>query len=131
MKKIVVFWLALAISAACAAPVVVPNKPEPPPSKIMVVYPKEGGTISAPSTFLIGSVPAGRSVTSNGLPVRVNDQGFFAHVVALKPGKNTFTLVLNDADPADAASKRTLSVTREVPPKSIPANVMKIDQNSI
>lgn len=89
---------------------------------ILVVYPKEGARIDAGSTFLIGSSPAGTSVTCNGAPVTSSSLGYFAHVVRLKPGKNTFNLVRQDK--TELKFKRT--VIREVEPRPLPPKPIKI-----
>lgn len=74
---------------------------------IRVVYPRNGSQIAASSTFLIGCCTEGTALTCNDLPVKVNSKGFFAHVVKLTRGKNTFLLKL------DTGATREISVERE------------------
>ncbi len=74
---------------------------------IRVVYPRNGSQIPASSTFLIGCCTEGTALTCNDLPVKVNSKGFFAHVVKLTRGKNSFLLKL------DTGATREISVERE------------------
>jgi N-acetylmuramoyl-L-alanine amidase len=64
---------------------------------LLLVYPRgeNNNRIDSASTFLVGAVPPGRSLTCDGQPVRVNVSGYFGHVVKLNYGKNSFTLVLS------------------------------------
>jgi len=71
---------------------------------IRVVYPTPESKIDASSSFIVGCCQPGDSLTCNGAPVRMNKQGFFAHVIPVKPGDNKFTLV----------ESGTVQATREV-----------------
>lgn len=84
--------------------------------RIMVVYPRDGSRIEASSTFLIGSAPPGGALTCQGQAVRLSKQGYFAHVVNLKAGANSFVLRLGDGTPEE----RTVVVNRDVPPRPLP-----------
>src|SRR5579875_3067215 len=66
-------------------------QPAEAPGGIMVVYPKEEATVAAAATFLIGSCPPGSTLTCQGRPVRLNAQGYFAHVVASTPVPTAFS----------------------------------------
>jgi len=86
------------------------------PGGVMVVYPTDSTPIAASSTFIIGSCPPGSTLTCQGQPVRLNAQGFFAHVVALKPGANNFLLTRNN----DQSLSRTITVNREAALATVP-----------
>lgn len=97
------------------------------PSGIMVVYPKPDTTVQAASTFIVGSCPPGSTLTCQGKPVLLNAQGFFAHVVELKPGDNSITLV-KDGSPQ---TTRLLAVRREVPEPPLPTGGATIAAGSL
>lgn len=112
------------------------NRPvEPPPKEpigvekngIRLVYPHDASKIAAPSTFFAGAIPPGSTLTLNGQAVKVNAQGFYAHVMPLAIGTNRFTLT-RDGDPAKTFS---LSITRPVPPKPVPASPAQFLKSSI
>lgn len=98
--------------------------PEPSPAEplgverngIRLVYPHDGDRIAAPSTWFAGAIAPGATLMANGQPVRVNAQGFFAHVVPLKIGANTVNLVLN----GDPNTNFALTIKRPAPPKPVP-----------
>jgi len=92
---------------------------------IKVVYPS-GSAIPAASTFIAGAVTAGTTLTCNGSAVHVTPEGFFAHVVALKPGGNSFLLVQQPT-----GKQRELTIKREVPLPPISADVFKIDSEHL
>jgi N-acetylmuramoyl-L-alanine amidase len=81
----------------------------------MLVYPKDGATVDSSSTFLVGSCPPGSELTIAGEPVKLNAQGYFACVVKLKPGRNSFELVRN----GDQLLKRQIDVIRPEPAKPL------------
>ncbi|HND07100.1 MAG TPA: hypothetical protein PL012_15540, partial [Candidatus Obscuribacter sp.] len=61
---------------------------------IYVSYPQGGTTaITASSSFIIGSVLPGGSLSINGKPVSLNKDGFFAQTVPLTRGVNRFQLL--------------------------------------
>lgn len=62
-------------------------------SALTVVYPRSGAVIDSRATFIIGAASPGASVTCNSEPVRTNGAGFFAHVVKLNRGENSFNIV--------------------------------------
>ncbi len=92
---------------------------------IKVTYPS-GSTIPAASTFIAGAVAAGTSLTCNGAPVHVSPEGFFAHVISLKPGENSFLLVQ-----PQTGRQRELIVKREMPPPPIGAGTFKLDSEHL
>ena len=94
---------------------------------ILLVYPHDGSTIDAPSTFLVGAVPPGTALTQNGRPIKVNKAGFFAEVVPLARGDNHFDIVKN-GNPSDDFS---LTVLRPMPPQPVPANPPQILASSM
>ncbi|HEY9787587.1 MAG TPA: N-acetylmuramoyl-L-alanine amidase [Candidatus Obscuribacterales bacterium] len=98
---------------------------------ILLVYPKDGALISAASSFLIGAAPPGSSLTVDGQPVRLNRFGYFAHVVPLNPGRNTFTLKLTNGPALGSDVSRTISVQREMPPEPVPAGRFTLIPESI
>jgi N-acetylmuramoyl-L-alanine amidase len=82
-------------------------------SPIKVVYPSPNNHIPAATTFIVGACNPADSLFINGLPVKLNAQGFFAHVVALKPGENNFALdEKNEKD--ETIATRKMKVFREV-----------------
>jgi N-acetylmuramoyl-L-alanine amidase len=92
---------------------------------IKVVWPS-GTAIPASSTFIAGAVAAGAGLTCNGTTVHVSPQGFFAHVVQLKPGENSFLLVQTST-----GKQRELTIKRELPTPPISADVFKIDSERL
>ncbi len=94
---------------------------------ILVVYPKDKAEIDAPSTFVVGSCSPTSTLTLNGLPVKLNKEGFFAHVIRLTPGSNTITLC-RDASP-DLTLK--LTVNKPLPPPPLPGSPLQILKGSI
>lgn len=81
------------------------------PSEISIVYPSNNLLIPASSTFIVGSCPPGRQLQCNGTDMRISAKGYFAHVVTLKPGANTF--VVTEVGSPD--QKREVTVRREMP----------------
>lgn len=86
---------------------------------IKTVYPDPTAVIQAPSTFIIGASDPGQSLTCNGENVRLNDHGFFAHVVRLKPGDNQFTL-------RSGEQLNELHIKREILPPPIKLGELKL-----
>jgi N-acetylmuramoyl-L-alanine amidase len=74
---------------------------------LLIVYPPDKAVIKATSSFLIGSVKLGNTLTCNGEAVPVNNQGFFAHQVPLNPGENSFRLV------SSSGNEQTVKLIRE------------------
>lgn len=105
--------------------------PMPPPSKekpLLVVYPR-GGEIAAASSFIVGATLPGYQVAVDGAPVPVNKQGFFAHVVALKPGKNSFTV--QSISPEGAVTSMVAEASREKPPPIMNSEILAFDKESL
>jgi N-acetylmuramoyl-L-alanine amidase len=94
---------------------------------IRLVYPHDGSSIASPSTFLVGAIPPGSTLTANGQPVRVNPQGFFAHVVPLSIGANSFNLMRDGA----ATSTFAFTIKRPAPPKPVPSSPPQFRKSSI
>lgn len=92
---------------------------------IKVTYPS-GSAIPAASTFIAGAIAAGTTLTCNGAPVHVSPEGYFVHVVPLKPGENTFLLVQ-----PQTAKQKELVIKREMPPPPISADTFKIDAEQL
>lgn len=99
----------------------------PEKNSIYVAYPKDGGKVNAASTFFIGAAAPDKQIQINGAPVRKNAQGFFAHVVPLKRGTNTFTVGAADK----SLPEKTIHVSRPVPPPTISPGVMEIAEDSL
>lgn len=93
---------------------------------LLLVYPKPNSTISAASTFLIGSVPAGQTASVNGISIKLNAEGYFAQVVPLKPGRNEF--LLKGSGTTDSLS---LTINREQPVPAIPPGALRFAPKSI
>lgn len=100
---------------------------KPQENQIMIVYPDNSAKISARSTFFIGSCHSGDRLSCNGQSVRLNSSGFFAHVVQLQPGDNTFVF----SEDGSVQAQRTMHVTREVGPLPIADNDICIDKTSL
>lgn len=90
-----------------AAAPVVDNNP------IKVVYPSPNNHIPTTTTFIVGACGATDSLFINGAAVKLNPQGFFAHVVTLKPGENNFEL-LEKNEKNETAATRKMKIFREV-----------------
>lgn len=80
---------------------------------IKVVYPGPNNRIPAATTFIVGACHTSDLLFINGNPVKLNAQGFFAHVVALKPGENNFDLEAKN-DQGEASATRKMKIFREV-----------------
>ena len=67
-------------------------------NKLVLVYPRNGATISADSTFFVGNTNPKATLTINGKPVKVYANGAFVRVYNLQKGKNLIVLrsVLNN-----------------------------------
>ena len=77
------------------------------PNSIYIAYPTDTTVIQAPSSFIVGAIPAGHTLTCNGEKVRVNELGFFAHVISLRHGANRMLLNLDNGQAArDLAIRR-------------------------
>lgn len=110
---------------------VVRNSPREPigvaRNGIFLAYPHDRSDIPAPSTFLAGAVAPGSKLTANGQPVHVNAQGYFAHVVPLKVGKNEITLQKNN----DPNQSFLLTLNRPAPPPAVPSEPAQILPGSV
>lgn len=92
-------------------------------TNLQIVYPKEGASIEAPGTFVIGNTSPGQTVTVNAQPIMVNSKGLFAGVVKLKHGLNNFSLKSGDAT-------QNLKIKRPEQRKCIDPSVWKLDEKS-
>lgn len=84
------------------------NHPHPHPHP----HPPQPAKIAASSTFIVGALLPGLSLTVNGTAATVNKQGFFAHVVSLNQGKNVFKLTASNSE-GKVVCSRTVEVLRE------------------
>lgn len=113
--SVLVAALATINLTACAGPqehqtlIAQAQKPPVATSPLLVVYPSDNATIQAASSFFIGAVQPGYTLTINGAPVPVNAKGYFAHVINLERGSNRF--VLNALGPNQTT--RTYTINRE------------------
>jgi N-acetylmuramoyl-L-alanine amidase len=120
--------------AACKAtsadkPDAAPGTLSAPPQvqrDIRIAYPPNATLIGASSTYIAGALPAGKQLTCNGDPVKTNDKGYFAQVVQLKPGPNTFKL----AEVGDASQIVELTVNREHSVPQISAGKFELSAES-
>jgi N-acetylmuramoyl-L-alanine amidase len=99
----------------------------PEKNLIYVAYPKEGTKVTAASTFFVGAAAPDKTIQINGAPVRKNAQGFFAHVVPLKRGTNTFTVSAADK----SLPEKTIHVVRPTPPATLSSSAMEIAEDSL
>lgn len=97
--------------------------------ELLLVYPRgdNKNRIDAASTFLVGAVPPGRTLSCNGQDVRVNASGFFSHVVKLNYGKNDFTLVLSGQEQEPVS----VSLERPAPPPALSESSFNILPESL
>jgi N-acetylmuramoyl-L-alanine amidase len=105
--------------------------PMPPPSKekpLLVVYPR-GEEIAAATSFVCGATIPGYTLTVNGAPVTINKLGFFAHLVPLKPGKNTFAVQATAPD--GAVTTTNVEATREKAPAIMSESSLAFDSSSL
>lgn len=110
--------IAICLSATCLlAPAVLALDG----TDILVVYPNEATEIKAPSSFIVGAIPKGHSLSCQDQPVHVNAAGFFAHVVPLKHGINSFLLKLDDG-----TVTREVRIKREARVEPISENELKV-----
>ena len=105
--------------------------PMPPPSKgkpLLVVYPR-GEEIAAPTSFVCGATMPAYGLTINGSPVATNKQGFFAHIVSLKPGKNTF--IVQATAPDGTITTTNVEALKETAPPVMSASPLAFDSPSL
>lgn len=97
---------------------------------ILLAYPRgeNNNKIDAPATFLIGSVTPGKRLLVDGQEIKVNAQGYFAHVVKLAFGKNEFALSV-DGQAEDEGLK--VSVERPAPPPVLATTTFNILPESL
>jgi N-acetylmuramoyl-L-alanine amidase len=88
---------------------------------IKIVYPNPQSEICAASTFFVGEIEPGHLLTCNQEKVRVNEFGFFAHVVKLKPGDNPFLFSLDNGK-----EQEEITIKREQPLAPISINEIKL-----
>lgn len=93
-------------------------------STLSVAYPHPGAVIDSRSTFIIGAAPPGVAVACNGEPVRVNSAGFFAHVVKLNRGDNSFNLVAG-------SESKIVAVKRPAAPVPASSTVLRFKSGSL
>ena len=119
-------------------------------SLLKIVYPKSNSAISAPSTFIVGQVNPGATLTCNGMDVKVNKVGFFAHVVPLQLGANRFVLSstntnssqhtndtydvgsnthtqTNSTTSNSSTAQEELTVIRKIPPRPISPTEIRME----
>ena len=106
-----------------------PPMPAPTIDKpLLIVYPR-GGEIPGATSFIVGSTVPGYQVTVNGAPIKVNREGFFAHVITLTQGKNSFAV--QAISPQGAATNQTVEAVRERPPALLDENILAFDKSSL
>ena len=94
------------------------------PRDIRIVYPndKEGLKVPTSSTFIVGACPPQAELLCNGEKIRINAEGYFAHVVSLAPGANTF--VVTEVGHPD--ENQTFKIVRDIGRTPIPANKFEL-----
>jgi N-acetylmuramoyl-L-alanine amidase len=92
---------------------------------IRVVYPTPA-RIDASKSFIVGCCRPGDNLTCNGEPVKLSKDGYFAHVVSLKPGDNKFTLT----ETGTTYATREVHAIRSSEPPAIPPNQLAIIRES-
>lgn len=94
---------------------------------ILLVYPHSGSSINSHTSYIIGAVAPGTTLSVNGSSVHVNSAGLFANVIPLSIGTNHFSLVPN----GDESKAFEFNVTRPGPPTPVPASPLQILRSSI
>ncbi|MBX9721772.1 MAG: hypothetical protein K2X81_10285, partial [Candidatus Obscuribacterales bacterium] len=91
---------------------------------IFLAYPRgeNNNKIESASTFLVGTVPAGRTLSCNDTAINPNAQGFFCHVVKLNFGQNIFKLVLSGQE----SNPMEIKVERPAAPAALGAGTFNI-----
>ncbi|MFA6988749.1 MAG: N-acetylmuramoyl-L-alanine amidase [Candidatus Gastranaerophilaceae bacterium] len=96
--------------------------------KLDVVYPKNNSTVTANSTFFVGSTEPNAKLTINNQATKVYPNGAFVKVIPLKNGENSICLksILN-------AEEKTVILNINAPskPVSLPHLPVIIDNKSI
>ena len=92
---------------------------------IRVVWPSPA-KIEASKSFIVGCCHPGDTLTCNGETVRTTKDGYFAHVVPLKPGDNKFILVESGA----ISATREVHATRSSEPPAVPPDLLIIVKDS-
>ncbi len=100
-------------SAERIEPTLIAQVPGSERAKLLVVHPRSGAKIGAPGTYILGACQPGAKLTANGAPVRVNKQGFFAHVFKLKRGINDVTIATDDG-----SAQEQIQILRPIPTES-------------
>lgn len=97
--------------------------------ELLLVYPRgeNNNKIDASSTFLVGKIPAGRTLTCNQETIQANSDGYFSHVVKLSYGKNDFKLTLSGQESAPLS----ITVERPAPPALLSASSFNILPESL
>ena len=85
-------------------------------NRLVVVYPKDGATIRANSTFFIGNTNPNAVMTVNGFPVKVYPSGAFVRVFSLNKGKNEINFVSKFND--EVITKKMTLYVPYAPPAS-------------
>lgn len=120
-------------SQANVAPVAVPVVRNHPilsaTSPLYISYPHNGDSIGSSSSFVVGAALPGGELFCNGKPVLLNRDGFFANVVPLSFGSNSFELVYKPA--GGNAYTKTISVKRERGRAPLPPTGMTISPDNI
>ena len=99
----------------------------PEKNSIFIAHPKDGGKVPGKSTFVVGAAAPDKAILINGAPVRKNAQGFYAHVVPLKPGSNTISVSAAD----NSLPEKVIHITRPIPPATLSPSTMAIAEDSI
>ena len=92
---------------------------------IRVVYPTPA-KIEASKSFIVGCCRPGDNLTCNGEAVKLSKDGYFAHVVSLKPGDNKFALV----ETGTTYATREVHAIRSSEPPAIPPGLLTIIKDS-
>lgn len=111
------------------------NAESPPPEpigikegEILLAYPRgeNSNRIEARSTFLVGAIPPGKSLSLNSEPLSVNQAGFFSQLVKLNFGKNIFRLKLEGQE-----KELLVAVDRPAPQSTLTSAGFKILPDSL
>ncbi|MBZ0187368.1 MAG: N-acetylmuramoyl-L-alanine amidase, partial [Candidatus Obscuribacterales bacterium] len=92
-----------------------------------ISYPRDGSSINSRSTFIIGSSEPGSQVKLNGEPITTNAQGYFAKVVPLLFGGNSFKATADNG----SHEQKSIVVKRPAPGKPLGPSQWKIISNTL
>ncbi len=97
-------------------------------SDLYLAYPhKDKVKINSPASFLIGNAGPGATLKVNNDSIRLNQNGFFAHVIKLNRGNNKFVLTRTTSGQSPESAERLVEITRPTIAPAISAKEWKLN----